>query len=202
MKEFIRCRFIDFFCSSLSFLLPLLWYWRGFYPYFLFYFSPFYIWLNPCHLVFVFYLYEIILCIFFYYQVFFLFLRNSILGLWSKDVNHVLLLEDCGVSQIPSENESQHASLIRDLYMFLDHNVSFIFSNQALHDLQSSLFFLAKLLDKVFCVMCIIVLWELIILSSWSSVWSAYAYFVCFYSIQYEFMYKKCCAVERMGTHS
>ncbi|KAM0935029.1 putative spermine oxidase transcription regulator Homeodomain-LIKE family [Dioscorea sansibarensis] len=48
--------------------------------------------------------------------------RNSILGLWSKDVNHILLLEDCGVSQIPSENESQRASLIRDVYMFLDRN--------------------------------------------------------------------------------
>ncbi|KAJ0971188.1 hypothetical protein J5N97_019147 [Dioscorea zingiberensis] len=48
--------------------------------------------------------------------------RNSILGLWSKDVNHILLLEDCGVSEKPSENESQRTSLIRDVYTFLDRN--------------------------------------------------------------------------------
>ncbi|KAL1104177.1 hypothetical protein V6Z11_D04G049400 [Gossypium hirsutum] len=46
--------------------------------------------------------------------------RNHILGLWSKDVNRILPLAECGVSDTPSEGEPPRASLIREIYAFLD----------------------------------------------------------------------------------
>lgn len=46
--------------------------------------------------------------------------RNFILGLWSKDVCHILPLTDCGVTAAPSEDEPPRASLIREIYAFLD----------------------------------------------------------------------------------
>ncbi|XP_039065654.1 LOW QUALITY PROTEIN: lysine-specific histone demethylase 1 homolog 3-like [Hibiscus syriacus] len=46
--------------------------------------------------------------------------RNHILGLWSKDVNRILPLVDCGVSDTPSEGEPPRASLLREIYAFLD----------------------------------------------------------------------------------
>ncbi|GMI89768.1 LSD1-like 3 [Hibiscus trionum] len=46
--------------------------------------------------------------------------RNHILGLWSKDVNCILPLVDCGVSDTPSEGEPPRASLVREIYAFLD----------------------------------------------------------------------------------
>ncbi|XWS14499.1 hypothetical protein CRYUN_Cryun35bG0014800 [Craigia yunnanensis] len=46
--------------------------------------------------------------------------RNHILGLWSKDVTRILPLADCGVSDTPSDNEPPRASLIREIYAFLD----------------------------------------------------------------------------------
>ncbi|XP_022772687.1 lysine-specific histone demethylase 1 homolog 3-like isoform X2 [Durio zibethinus] len=46
--------------------------------------------------------------------------RNHILGLWSKDVTRILPLVDCGVSDTPSEGELPRASLIREIYAFLD----------------------------------------------------------------------------------
>lgn len=46
--------------------------------------------------------------------------RNQILGLWSKDVSRILPLADCGVADIPGD-DSPRASLIREIYSFLDH---------------------------------------------------------------------------------
>ncbi|CAN0906448.1 Lysine-specific histone demethylase 1 homolog 3 [Linum grandiflorum] len=46
--------------------------------------------------------------------------RNKILSLWSKDVTRVLPLSECGVTDTPSEAESQGASLIREVYSYLD----------------------------------------------------------------------------------
>ncbi|KAF5740823.1 lysine-specific histone demethylase 1 3 [Tripterygium wilfordii] len=46
--------------------------------------------------------------------------RNRILGLWNKDVTRILPLSDCGVSNAPTECEPPRASLIRDVYHFLD----------------------------------------------------------------------------------
>ncbi|XP_061972112.1 lysine-specific histone demethylase 1 homolog 3-like isoform X2 [Populus nigra] len=46
--------------------------------------------------------------------------RNRILGLWSKDVSRILPLADCGITETPSQNESPRASLIRQIYEFLD----------------------------------------------------------------------------------
>ncbi|KAA3464415.1 lysine-specific histone demethylase 1-like protein 3-like [Gossypium australe] len=46
--------------------------------------------------------------------------RNHILGLWSKDVSRILPLAECGVSDTPSEGEPPRASLIREIYAFLD----------------------------------------------------------------------------------
>ncbi|KAK8357364.1 hypothetical protein V6Z12_A05G414500 [Gossypium hirsutum] len=45
---------------------------------------------------------------------------NHILGLWSKDVNRILPLAECGVTDTPSEGEPPRASLIREIYAFLD----------------------------------------------------------------------------------
>ncbi|KAJ6399561.1 hypothetical protein OIU77_020173 [Salix suchowensis] len=46
--------------------------------------------------------------------------RNRILGLWSKDISRILALADCGIAERPSQDESPHASLIRQIYVFLD----------------------------------------------------------------------------------
>uniref|UniRef100_A0A6N2LD61 SWIRM domain-containing protein n=1 Tax=Salix viminalis TaxID=40686 RepID=A0A6N2LD61_SALVM len=46
--------------------------------------------------------------------------RNRILGLWSKDISRILALADCGIAETPSQDESPHASLIRQIYVFLD----------------------------------------------------------------------------------
>ncbi|KAG7542661.1 Amine oxidase [Arabidopsis thaliana x Arabidopsis arenosa] len=46
--------------------------------------------------------------------------RNSILGLWSKNVSRILPVTECGVTGGPSENELPSASLIREVYKFLD----------------------------------------------------------------------------------
>ncbi|XP_057533857.1 lysine-specific histone demethylase 1 homolog 3 [Amaranthus tricolor] len=46
--------------------------------------------------------------------------RNKILSLWNKDVTRVLPLTDCGISATPADNEPPHASLMRDIYSFLD----------------------------------------------------------------------------------
>ncbi|KAL5780617.1 hypothetical protein ACOSQ2_011354 [Xanthoceras sorbifolium] len=46
--------------------------------------------------------------------------RNQILSLWSRDVSRILPLSECGVSHSPSENEPPRASLIREIYKFLD----------------------------------------------------------------------------------
>ncbi|KAL5706572.1 hypothetical protein ACHQM5_024722 [Ranunculus cassubicifolius] len=48
--------------------------------------------------------------------------RNLILGLWSKDTSHILLLSDCGVTDELSDNDPPRAALIREIYEFLDHN--------------------------------------------------------------------------------
>ncbi|KAF3790826.1 Lysine-specific histone demethylase 1-like protein 3 [Nymphaea thermarum] len=46
--------------------------------------------------------------------------RNMILSLWSKDVCRILPLSDCGVTSDPLDDEPPRASLIRDIYAFLD----------------------------------------------------------------------------------
>ncbi|KAL3514734.1 hypothetical protein ACH5RR_027451 [Cinchona calisaya] len=46
--------------------------------------------------------------------------RNNILSLWNKDVSRILPLSDCGVSDTPLVDESPCASLVRDIYTFLD----------------------------------------------------------------------------------
>ncbi|ERN16321.1 hypothetical protein AMTR_s00182p00016710 [Amborella trichopoda] len=48
--------------------------------------------------------------------------RNMILGLWSKDVCRILPLSDCGITNVPLEDESPRAALIREIYSFLDHH--------------------------------------------------------------------------------
>ncbi|XP_043708126.1 lysine-specific histone demethylase 1 homolog 3-like [Telopea speciosissima] len=48
--------------------------------------------------------------------------RNLILGLWSKDMSRILPLIDCGVTDVPSKDETSRASLIREIYSFLDQN--------------------------------------------------------------------------------
>ena len=50
--------------------------------------------------------------------------RNQILGLWNKDVSRILPLSDCGVTESAYANESPRASLIREIYTFLDQSVS------------------------------------------------------------------------------
>jgi hypothetical protein len=57
-------------------------------------------------------------------SVSFLHSRNVILSLWSKDDKHLLGLAECGVSDVPSKDESPRRALIRDVYLFLDQNVS------------------------------------------------------------------------------
>ncbi|KAJ8538295.1 hypothetical protein K7X08_014835 [Anisodus acutangulus] len=46
--------------------------------------------------------------------------RNRILILWNKDISRVLPLSECGVSETPILDESPRASLIRQIYSFLD----------------------------------------------------------------------------------
>ncbi|XP_042063540.1 lysine-specific histone demethylase 1 homolog 3-like [Salvia splendens] len=46
--------------------------------------------------------------------------RNHILSVWNKDVSRVLPLADFGVSDAPLVAESQHASLMREIFIFLD----------------------------------------------------------------------------------
>ncbi|XP_052201599.1 lysine-specific histone demethylase 1 homolog 3 [Diospyros lotus] len=46
--------------------------------------------------------------------------RNHILNLWSKDVSRVLPLTECGVSTGPSIGGPPRASLVREIYAFLD----------------------------------------------------------------------------------
>ncbi|KAH9606034.1 hypothetical protein KSS87_006671 [Heliosperma pusillum] len=46
--------------------------------------------------------------------------RNKILSLWSKDVTRILPLVDCGITMTPSDKEPFRASLMRDIYSFLD----------------------------------------------------------------------------------
>ncbi|KAI3464875.1 hypothetical protein Pfo_021538 [Paulownia fortunei] len=46
--------------------------------------------------------------------------RNHILSIWNKDVSCILPLADFGVSDAPLEGESPRASLIRDIFTFLD----------------------------------------------------------------------------------
>ncbi|KAG8377878.1 hypothetical protein BUALT_Bualt08G0079400 [Buddleja alternifolia] len=47
--------------------------------------------------------------------------RNRILSVWNKDVSRILPLADFGVSDAPLVDESPRASLIRDIFNFLDH---------------------------------------------------------------------------------
>ncbi|KAL5985882.1 hypothetical protein ACLOJK_027872 [Asimina triloba] len=49
--------------------------------------------------------------------------RNFILDLWSKDVSRILPLIDCGVANEASKDEPPRASLIRDIYSFLDSRI-------------------------------------------------------------------------------
>ncbi|XP_010449809.1 PREDICTED: lysine-specific histone demethylase 1 homolog 3 isoform X2 [Camelina sativa] len=46
--------------------------------------------------------------------------RNYILGLWSKNVTRILPVTECGVTGGPPESELPSASLIREVYKFLD----------------------------------------------------------------------------------
>ncbi|KAM1617186.1 hypothetical protein TB2_015840 [Malus domestica] len=46
--------------------------------------------------------------------------RNQILALWNKDVSRILPLADCGVTYTACADEPPRASLIRDIYTFLD----------------------------------------------------------------------------------
>ncbi|XP_050366850.1 lysine-specific histone demethylase 1 homolog 3 [Argentina anserina] len=46
--------------------------------------------------------------------------RNQILALWSKDVSRILPLTDCGVTEPACVDEPGRASLIRNIYAFLD----------------------------------------------------------------------------------
>lgn len=54
----------------------------------------------------------------------FMYCRNRILSLWSKDVNRILPITECGVTGTPSEDDPPSASLIREVYTFLDQSVS------------------------------------------------------------------------------
>jgi hypothetical protein len=47
-----------------------------------------------------------------------------ILSRWRKDVRHILPLSSCGVSETPSQDESHRESLIREIYLFLNQNVT------------------------------------------------------------------------------
>ncbi|XP_024967035.1 lysine-specific histone demethylase 1 homolog 3 [Cynara cardunculus var. scolymus] len=46
--------------------------------------------------------------------------RNHILHLWNKDVTRILPLSECGISDTAVVNEHPQASMVRDIYSFLD----------------------------------------------------------------------------------
>ncbi|XP_078448377.1 LSD1-like 3 [Wolffia australiana] len=46
--------------------------------------------------------------------------RNMILNLWSKNVNCILTLGDCGLTDLPLEDEPPRTSLLRQIFTFLD----------------------------------------------------------------------------------
>ncbi|CAM0943263.1 unnamed protein product [Alopecurus aequalis] len=48
--------------------------------------------------------------------------RNMILSCWNKDVKHLLDLADCGISNVPLEDDLPRQTLMRDVYFFLDQN--------------------------------------------------------------------------------
>lgn len=48
--------------------------------------------------------------------------RNLVLGMWVKDVQHLLMVTDCGVSEEASEEEPPRASLVREIHRFLDYH--------------------------------------------------------------------------------
>lgn len=50
--------------------------------------------------------------------------RNLVLGLWEKDVQHLLMVTDLGISEEASAEEPPRASLVREIYRFLDYHVS------------------------------------------------------------------------------
>lgn len=56
--------------------------------------------------------------------------RNLVLGLWEKDVQHLLMVTDCGVSEEASGDEPARASLVREIYRFLDYHVSIVFRQE------------------------------------------------------------------------
>lgn len=47
-----------------------------------------------------------------------------ILSRWRKEVRHILPLSSCGVSDTPLQDESHRESLIREIYLFLNQNVT------------------------------------------------------------------------------
>ncbi|XP_071712404.1 lysine-specific histone demethylase 1 homolog 3 [Rutidosis leptorrhynchoides] len=47
--------------------------------------------------------------------------RNHILHLWNKDVTRLLPLSECGISNTADVDEHPQASVIREIYSFLDH---------------------------------------------------------------------------------
>ncbi|XP_024369028.2 lysine-specific histone demethylase 1 homolog 3 [Physcomitrium patens] len=48
--------------------------------------------------------------------------RNLLLGMWEKDVQHLLMVTDCGVAEEASAEEPGRASLVREIYRFLDYH--------------------------------------------------------------------------------
>jgi hypothetical protein len=51
--------------------------------------------------------------------------RNLVLGLWERNVKHLLMVTDCGVLSSPTSDEPPRASLIREIHKFLDYHVRF-----------------------------------------------------------------------------
>jgi hypothetical protein len=49
--------------------------------------------------------------------------RNLVLGLWERNVKHLLMVTDCGVLSSPTNDEPPRASLIREIHKFLDYHV-------------------------------------------------------------------------------
>lgn len=64
----------------------------------------------------------------YYFRIFYIsfVFRNHILGLWNKDVTCILPLSSCGISATPMVDEPPEASLIREIYAFLDQFVSLL----------------------------------------------------------------------------
>ena len=46
-----------------------------------------------------------------------------ILGLWERDVKHILSVTDCGINSEPAKEEPTRVSLIREIYDFLNYHV-------------------------------------------------------------------------------